>query len=286
MRLIRFPVLFIFLLWYQTASAFIPPLTAMIRDVFEARKPAVASEARLKHRVEISPGQFVELEERIFKEKSETLFLWRQVGQNAILAGRLEGQNYFLAKDKALPTASILIVNYLLLTSADTFRDLLLNEQFIRRDQLYQFRPGFMPQGDPQTWNLKENYFRHDDMYLTRFSGGVAVVVQGLNDSGNVRSVSFDRAEKGLVALQWKQGDQTVEWDLDQFSGKPTEGYYPRRLTFGRNGTTVVQSELFGVRKINDKQIYEFRQTWKQASKTYTESPALENALKILLSYR
>jgi hypothetical protein len=276
-----------FLFLSLTARAFIPPLPSILKEVFDARKSGIAAEIYLKHRIEVRPQEFVELEERVLRERNETLFIWRQVGQSAVTAARWEGQNYFFAKDRQAPIGSELPIGYLVTDSADWFRDQMTAEQFIRRDQLYQFKPGFMPQGDPQTWNLKENYLRHEDIFLARLPAGIAIAVQGLSEPTASHTVFFDQALKGILRFEWKQGDQVAAWDFDQFSGKASDGFLPRRLRFERNGTVMVQSELVGSRKLKDKQLYEFKNTWKQAmSRGYSPTNTVEGALKTLLNNR
>lgn len=266
-----------------TAQAFLPPVAEMLRSVTDGRK-SVPVELVVKHRIAVRGSGTVELEERIFDENRKALFLWSGGALGAGVSGSLDGTSYRTPGGE-IPTKSLALVRYLTSTNPDELRDGLVAERMIRRDQLAMFKPGFAPEGDPQSWNVKENYLIHPDIYLRRLESGVAIAVVGTDEGDERRTVLFDRALKGIRRFEWKEGESVQSWNCEGFSPFGAAGNYPRRLAFESNGSEVIQSDILAVRLLNAKSAGEFKNSWRQAEKASLSSNG-EGILKLLLSYR
>ncbi len=269
-----------------TAFGFIPPLTAVVHDLFDYRHPGLAQEIVFRHHVDLRAGETVDLEERIVAERGQTLCIWRQLGQPPFLVARWDGQGYLTGKGERIPSRSAIFMKYFTLDNPDAFRDALILEQFTRRDQWYEYKPGFMPDGDPQTWNVKENYLRHDDIYLSRLAQGVAITVQGSDDPNNQKAVYFDKSLHGLDRIEWRSNNVATAWNFDQFTRRQGEGFFPSKATFESGGLVLISSEVQSVRHLKDKQLFEFKNSWKAASRAPAPTGTAATALKTLLSYR
>lgn len=278
-----------FLSTSQMALALLPPLSFVIRDVFENRKP-VAIEAILKHQIELK-GEKIEIEERIVRERGQVRVIWRVPGGMQIPAS-YERAGYVMGNGRGYPSRTSLFMRYLMFDSADDFRDQLISEQFIRRDQLFQYKPGYIPTGDPQTWNLRENYMRHPDIFLQRLPKGIAVSVVGVEDSNNRRAVFFDYPKKGnervegILRLEWKEENQVAGWNFDQFSRSGSDGWYPRHASFDVGGVEMINTQILAWRSIKERALNDSRNQWKAMPRATALPSNVEAALKLLLSYR
>ncbi len=265
---------------------FMPPLNAVVKDLFDYRKPGLAIEILFKHHVDLKVGEPVDIEERLVAERGQALFMWRPVGQPVVQVARWDGQGYLTGKNERMPSHSSLFLRYFVIDNPDVFRDALIQEQFTRRDQWYEFKPGFTPEGDPQTWNMKENYLRHDDIFLSRLPQGIAISVQGTDEAGNQKIVYFDRSLHGLDRLEWRQSGVVTAWNFEQFVRRQNEGFFPMKAMFESGGNVLVTTEVQSVRHLRDKQLAEFKNSWKASARTATPSAEVATALKALLSYR
>lgn len=262
-----------------TAMAFIPPLPSILKDMLDARKMKQPVEFTLRHKV--YSQSTIEIEERMIRDRGRTMVIWKSSGQ--AMAAVSDSQGYSLSREKNIASKSQLVVRYLFADNPDNFRDVLLNEKFIRRDQLLQFKPNFDPKGDPATWALKDNYLRHDDIFLTRLDSLFAIQVVGLNEGDTLRSVYFDQRLRGLLRVDWKDAGQLSQWNLFPGGG---DFSVPKRMEFLVNNSSVATTEL-SHRTLKEKQLNDFRAEWKTlAAKTPAISPELEGALRALLSYR
>jgi len=268
------------------AFAFIPPVPQIIKEIFDLRKPSIANEAIFRHRIAAGNGESIELEERMVAEGNRLYFLWRVQGQPQPVAAYWENQSYVVAQGKAFPARSAAWVKYLLTNSGDGFRDTLVAEQFIRRDQLSQFKPGFTPTGDPHTWELRTNYLIHDDIFLSRLPAGIAIAVNGLQNETSRKSVYFDKSLRGVYRLEWVENAQTYAWNFERLAKNAYFGYYPSRLSFEAQGVEAVSSELVSFHPLKDKPLFEFKSLWKQAQRAPVANPVADAALRVLLSYR
>jgi hypothetical protein len=268
--------------------AYIPPVPLLLKEIFDGRKPKIAVEAVFRHRVETRSGEPYEIEEKILSERGQALILWKGPGMGPI-AATYDGKNYALSRDKTYPVRSNLFMKYFFSDSAEEFKETLLSEQFVRRDQLLEYKPGFIPNGDPALWNLRQNYLRHDDIFLQRLQDNltdISIAVQGTHEGTTLRAVYFDRSFKGISRLEWRDGDQWFGWDFEGFARFSADGIYPRRLSFGVQGVEAISSQLVSWRPVRDRQLSEFKSNWKQVARGIGSLASAEPALKLLLSYR
>lgn len=272
-------LIFILAFIASVGEAFIPPIPLAIREIFDGRKPG-ALEIVLRHR--IGGGEF---EERIVCERGRYQMVWRGGLFQQPVAATWERQAYFIG-DRNISSRSGIFLKYFGSHSADEFKDALMAEKFMRRDQMIQFKPGFSPSGDPQTWDLRENYLKHPDIFLERVRGSVAIVVVGLDEGALRKAVAFDRSLKGVRRIEWKDGQEVAGWTFENFSKFPSGGTYPHKLSFDINGNEVISSDVVAVRTIGDRALADFRTGWKQAASTTGLSPNAEAALQRLLGFR
>ena len=279
------------LLLAPSAFGFIPPLPSLMKEVLGDRKAQVGVEATLKHRVIVAPNQIVDIEERIVRDSSGVYFLWRIPG-NAPIAAMHEKQGYALSKERVYPSRSTIFWKYLVDSSEDAVRDSLLTERFVRRDQFYQYKQGFNPTGDPSTWNLKENYVRHDDIYREKLPSGVAIAVKGYEEGNTARIVYFedrlrDNRSRGLSRLEWRDADVVAAWSFSGFGKSIWENsYLPKHAQLDVNNSNVITTEIVSVRALKDRALFDAKSAWKAAAKSINVNSNVEPALKILVSYR
>ena len=263
------------LFFHAAAHAFIPPVPAVVKEIFYGRKPKRATEIVLRHVIEAKPGEVIEVEERIMTERGRARFRWRIGGQP--VGGQLERDGYLVEGGSKIETRSRLFLKYLLTASDTDFLNALQEEGFVRRDQLQQFKPGYSPDGDPNLWDVRGAYLRHADIYLHRVRQSVGIAVEG----DAKRIVYFDQGLHGVRRLEWRDGTP-VAWDFDGFHTPGKEGgFYPRHLYFSVNGEEKIRSELVAIRGASDRQVAEFT-----ASPKGGPSGSAEAALQFLLSYR
>lgn len=265
------------------AIAFIPPVSSMLREVTDGRK-AGSFEVVIRHRMSVRGSGAVEVEERIVNERNRHSLLWSGSAFPRGLAGTFERYQYIVG-DTAIAARSAAWVTYLAGIGGDALRDVLLNEQFVRRDQLLQYKPGWTPAGDPQTWELRENYLRHPDICLKRFAGSVAIAIVGMEEGSVAKTLYIDKALKGIRRLEWKDGQEVNAWNFESFSPMPAGGQFPRRITFETGGAEVITSDLIAARPITGKALSDFKNSWKQAHREPAASSG-EGILKLLLSFR
>jgi hypothetical protein len=267
---------------------YIPPVPLMLKEIFEGRKPKIGIEAVFRHRVETRSGGPYDIEEHIVSERGQALILWKGQGMGPVAAS-WDGKNYALSREKLYPVRSNLFMKYFFSDSAEDFKETLLAEQFVRRDQLLEYKPGFIPSGDPAQWNLRQNYLRHDDIFLQRLQDNltdISIAVQGTHDGTSLRAIYLDRSFKGISRLEWRDGDQWFGWDFEGFARFASDGLYPRRLSFGVQGVEAISSQLVSWRVVRDRQLSELKSNWKQVARGIGSLASAEPALKLLLSYR
>jgi len=285
---LRFKTLVLLLGVAIQSYGFFPPLGQIVKEVFGERRGPIGVEAHFKHRVMVQSNEVVEIDERVIRDSSGIYFLWRIPALQAQpIAAIHEKQAYWISKERSFPTRSTVLWKYFTAESDDSIRDALLVERFIRRDHFYQYKPGFTPQGDPSTWNVKENYFRHDDIFLFRLPQGVSIAVNGYQEGNTARSVFFDQNLKGMTRLEWKDGDTVAAWNFEGFMKSVWEkAFIPKRANLEINRTVLVTSETVSLRALKDRTLFEAKSNWKAASKNITISSNAEAALKLLVSYR
>jgi hypothetical protein len=263
--------------------AYIPPVREMVESVFENRRPQ-ALEVVLSHRVQVPGGQQVGVDERIVTEGNAVQIVWKTQGQT--IGAQWERQSYVVNSQSTLASRSGAFMKYLIGASPEDFLRQLLNEQFIHREQLVTFNPGYTPKGEPGSWKTRSFYKAHDDIYFARLTSGAAIAVVGLDEGAVRKAVYFDDDLKGVARLEWREGAGVTSWDFGGFTKMPGVGAtYPKRMTFSYQGTERVVTSVNSVRVLKGASLTEFRKTF-QSSRSAGVSSAAESALKVLLSYR
>lgn len=265
------------------ARGFLPPVPSILKEIFESRKPFPAVEVVLRHRIVDRAGGATEIDERLVREGSRTYCLWRVAGQS--YGAIAERQSYVLSHEKSIPTKSVLYRAYLLSHSAESFQNLLIAEGFLRPDQLYQFKPGFNPEGDPRTWEIKENYLRHDDIFLRRLPQGVGIAVVGSDNGAVKKTIIFDPSLRGIFRWEWNEGGQIVAWKVLEFT-KTKSGDFPRKMTLEVSGVDVVTTEVSEFRALKPKQLVEFKNALKSALRNSVLPSPLESVFQMILGHR
>lgn len=280
----RFLVTFLFLA--IKAHGFIPPVTSILRDIFESRKSTGILELVLVHQVANSNGGWSEIEERILADPRGLKFLWKSANSSVSIAGSLEKRNYWIGTEKKIAIRSFLFLKSYLVTSAVEFRDALISEKFLRWEQLKQFKEGFEPQGDPQSWDIKSNYIAHDSISLVLLPTGPTIAVVGYQDANSKRTVYFNKNGNGIKRFEWSDPGENLSWNFDPSTVSLKEGIFSKSATLNKDGRDIIQSELLGVRSLNKRQITDWLQSWQRGSKSLVNAPVLEESLRTLLSSR
>ena len=271
----------IFLLGVLSAPAFgfIPPVPNILKEVFDARRSFPGAEIVTRYQVKTPTGT-TEVEERLIGDRNKGYITWRVGGANPVPAYWEKGQ-YVFPDGKRITSKSSVFNRYFLSNSSDEFRDVLLAERFLNKDQLLQYKTGFEATGDPATWDLKENYLIHPDIFLKRLPGGVGIAVVGTSDGQHERSIYFDKALQGVRRIEWKDGAETVQWTFDQFSGDPA---CPHRMTLEKGREELAFGEVVSCRWLKAKPYTDLIKAFR-AKYTAVALPG-EEALVTLLSYR
>ena len=265
------------------ASAFIPSVPQILREVFDGRRGRKATEVHLRHRVQSDAGA-VEIDERIFVEKGKPVFLFKAQGSEEVFGAALQKGQYAFRGGLTVPTSSIVVLKYLLATTSEELQGALVAEQFVRREQLQQFKGGFTAEGDPALWDLKTVYLIHPGIYLARFDGAITIAVSGLSEADESRAVYFDRSLKGIRRVEWRSRGAARAWRMEGFVPMGSEGRFPSRLSFLSGESTLVFSELKSLRVPSESAVRDLRAAAGRGGGT--PSGAVESALRTLLGYR
>lgn len=265
--------------------AFIPPVTSLVRQIYETRKVTGRGfEITLRH--QISGGEnSVGIEERMIRDGGKFFFVWKMEGNGESVTGRLARSGYTVGESRSLSSASQVFVKYLLSSYPEELQNQLLAEQFIRQDQLFMFKPNYQPTGDPNQWDTAGNYLRHPDVFFSRLpSAGVAIAVVGSRDGGRSRAVFFDEKLRGLARLEWQDGGRTSAWSFHDFFVSGKDGIFPKRMQFEGPGVGI-SSEVVAIRSLSDKQLTDIRNQMRRSGNPRLSSQ-MEASLGLLLSYR
>ncbi len=281
----RILITILFLFSYQV-QGFIPPITSMFREIFDDRKISDGTEFGFVHRVLTSSGDMSEVEERVLLDRRGVKFLWKSGTQGSWLSGQLEKRTYNVGTDKKIPSRSLLFLKYYIASNAAEFRDALINERFLKWDQLKQYKDGFELQGEPQTWDIKSNYLQQDSIFLALLPSGPSIAVVGYQDSNSRRIVYFDKVSSGLKQLQWVDPSENLVWIFESSTLNYKDALFPKVATLIKEGKEVVQSELAVIRQLNKRQLTEWGSLWQRSSKTLSNSPSGDENLRVLLGYR
>lgn len=265
------------------AHAFIPPVSAVLKEIFDDRKFSDDVEFGFLHQVLGGSGEWSEIEERIVLDRRGPRFLWKVGANGTWISGQLEKRNY-LVGDQKIGARSLLFLKSFIANSAIEFRDVLISERFLRWDQLKQFKDGFELQGEPQTWDIKTNYLQHNSIYLALLPSGPSIAVMGSQDGNSKRVIYFDKSLKSLKRLEWSEGSDNFIWNFDSNLTSFKEAFFPKRLYLMKENKEMIQSELIVIRQLNGRKLKEWMQLWQRSLNSSSASP--DDKLKTLLSYR
>jgi hypothetical protein len=268
------------------AGAFIPPVSAVLKEIFDSRKFGEGEEIVFNHQVLSSNGEWAEIEERILSDNRGLKFLWKPVSSSLWVSGQLDKRVYSIGGDKKINARSLLFLRYFTAGSAIEFRDALINERFLKWDQMKQFKEGFELQGEPQTWDIKSNYLPQDSISLVLLPNGPSISVVGYQDPTSKKTIYFDKGLAGVKKLEWIEGSESLSWIFEQLSLNLKDSYFPRRSSLVKDGRDIIQSELLVVKSLNKRQVADWYQFWQKANKPLASAPISEESLRSLLSYR
>lgn len=281
-RPIPLAVLCALVLGAPAAHAYIYSLPSILTEIFDGRKPQPV-EVEIRHRVGAKGKSQTLLREKIYWGEGRTYVMWEaEGGRGGAIRAAVTPKGYEIG-DRILPRTSRLFLEYMVQPSPEEFQKQLLAEQFVRRDQLIEFKPGFNPKGHPRGWKIRDHYLRHPDIFHTRLPEGVTIVVVGLDEGADKRLLFIDKAYRGLYRLEWREEGRSTSWTFDQYRKFKDTGSYPRRLSLERGGVELVSSEIIGVKPISPTAWQALRKSFASPSPSV---PAIESALELLLSYR
>ncbi len=267
-----------------SARAFIPPVGSVLKEIFDSRRPGISVELVFKHQVDLANGSSVAIDESLIYLGGKTYFLWKTQGHVPVY-GVQDRKAYVIGIDRKLATRSYLFSKYLGTSSAEDFKELLVAEQFARRDQFLQYKPGFVFEGDPASWDVQGNYLKHPDIQLKKLESSIAIAVKGYEEGQNQKTLYLDHKLQGIKRIEWKEASNVTSWNFSDFN-RYQDGLFPRRLAFEQNGNELIRSDLVQVRGLKDKAITNTIQSWQKTGGRNAATGSLEEALKVLLSYR
>jgi hypothetical protein len=272
-----------------SSHAFIYPVTEVIRDVFNNRKPVSGLLIRIRHDVELKPGEVLSIDETILHEGNNTWFRWQlpptSGGASAAMVARAAGNKYTFASGGELPLVSQTWLRYVSGGTGQDFMDTAMREGFIRREQLLQFAPGYKPEGDPKAWDPNQYYLRHPDIYLHSIDGQPAISVVGTHDNDRWRAVFFDLRRNGVRRLEWRNGSEGISWTFNKFTSAGNLGRFAREFNLNVNGDIRIQSRVSSVQAIGVRDVPREKRDLQAATGSNGLS-TLEAGLKVLLRYR
>ena len=266
--------------------AFVPPVSSLLKDIFDNRKLSDGVEFGFSHQVSKSSGDSVDIEERILLDSRGLKFLWRVGAQGPWLSGRLEKRSYMIGADQKSSSRSLLFVKYFTSRTPVEFRDALINERFLRWDQLKQFKDGFELTGEPQTWDIKNNYIQHDSISFYLLPSGPSISVVGYQDSSSKRVFYLDKEALAIKRLEWIESSENSTWNFNSSMIDFKGSFFPRAATLSKDGKEIIHSELLAIRVLNKKQVKEWMQLWQKGESGRADLSANDENLRFLLSSR
>lgn len=272
------------------AFGFIYPITEVIRDVFNNRKPVSGLLIRLRHDIEVQTGEAISVDETILQESGTTWFRWQlssaqQGNAPAAIAAKATGNRYTLSSGGEVPVVSQTWLRYVSGATAQEFLDTAMREGFIRREQLLQFAPGYKPEGDPKSWDPNSNYLRHPDIYLHQVDSQPSIAIVGTHESDRWRAVFADLRRTGIKRIEWKAGTESVSWTFNRFAPAGNLGRFAREFSLNLNGSTRIQSKVVSVQALGVRDVPKEKRDMQSSLGTAGMS-GLESALKFMLRYR
>lgn len=263
--------------------AFVPPLNALFKANFDGRKP-LASETIFRHQIQLKSGDSMLIEERLAEIGGKIYVIFRSPSFGEV-AGTWSKGSYSFAGDKRFSNRSRAFVSYFTSSNGDQFRDVLIDEKLLKRDQFVQYKSSFNPQGDPASWDLKENYVIQPQVYFSQTPQGPAIIAVGTQEGKTRRAVFFDKGTLLLSRLEWQDSNQEIAWNFKGNKKVTGDSFFPDEITFTVDNRVLVQSNLIGRQYFKDKSKSQWLDRFSAVSKSGM-TPNLEEGLKILLGYR
>ncbi|MFM8270068.1 MAG: hypothetical protein ACKN9V_07750 [Pseudomonadota bacterium] len=263
--------------------AFVPPLTAIFKANFDGRK-SLPTETVFRHQIKLKNGENIALEEKLAEIGGKTYVVFRSPSYGDV-AGTWSKGSYYFAGEKKVPSRSKAFLSFYSASNGDEFRDVLLDEKFLKRDQFNQYKSSFTPQGDPATWDLKENYVVQPNVYFSKTPQGPAIVAVGLDENKMRRAVFFDKGTLLLSRIEWRDGDQETSWNFRGSKKFPGDSSFPDEMSLVLDKQVIIQSSLVSRQFLKGKLKSQWLDKFSALSKLGM-SPNLEEGLKILLGYR
>ncbi len=258
----------------MTAHGFIPPIGVVLKEGFSQRK---ANSFELKLRHHLSGKWDGEIQELISCDRSECLVIWNGSGIEAV-SGKISDTGFILGAGN-IPSRTQAALRALLSFNGDSYQNQLLRSGFLSRELFNQYKQGFEPQGDPRTWNIKDNYLVQPGTSLQRTEQGPAYEFEGRKGC----AVWLDVSTRVTRKLIWSNGDATASWKFERVASESQWGPMAHRIESEGNGFGKVESDVVSF-KANTSHS-KFREVWKR---TYTGnlSQQTEQILSRFLAYR
>ena len=272
------------LLWApQLCLAFTPPLTVLLKDIASGKK-GTAFELSFTHRIRTDASeQPTVLIERLIRDNRQVRVHWSDTQAAHTVSAEWNGKQYTIPNHPSIASHSKALLQAILATNPDELIGTLRTEQFIRSDQLIQYKPGFEFDGDPNYWRLRENYIIHPDIVLKRLGNEIAYSVVGYDGGKEKRVLFIDHAVRGIARIEWESESGVTAWNLFSYVPHSELGYVPGKMSFETANTVLIESELNSANLLSTKAIKNIRKMKPQNSR---DPIPFETALKILLSFR
>jgi hypothetical protein len=264
-------------------GAFVPPLSAILKANFDGRK-GLPVETVFRHQIISRTGESITVEERLSEVGGKIYLIFRSSSFGDVGATWSKGV-YQFSSDKKVVGRSKAFNLFFTMHKPESYREVLIGEQFLRRDFFSQYKSPFVPQGDPSTWDLKENYVIHPELKFSRTPSGPAITAVGFEESGVRKSVSFGKDTLVLSRLEWKEGSQITSWNFQGVKKLKGDGSFPLELFLNVDNKEVITSTLVSRQYLTDSGAKQWMTKFNSASRSSLTS-TLEEGLKVLLEYR
>lgn len=275
--------LILYLFFSLRAFSFVPPLASVFKMNFDGRK-SLPTETVFRHQIQLKSGESMVIEEKLAEIGGKTYFIFRSPSYGDA-AGTWTKGSYSFVGDKKIPSRSRSFLSFYTASNGDQFRDVLVEEKLVKRDQFNQYKSSFTPQGDPATWDLKENYVIQPQVYFSRTPQGPAIMAVGIQEDKMRRAVFFDKSTLLLSRIEWRDGNQEVAWNFRGNRKVSGESNFPDDLFFTVDNRTIVQSNLISRQFLKGKAKNQWLDRFSAVSRSGL-NPNLEEGLRILLGYR
>jgi len=262
---------------------FVPPLSAVFKANFDSRKSGF-QETFLRHQILLKSGETLALEERFAKlnGKIYTVFKSPLYGEFSAVWTKA---GYLFSAERKIPSRSVAFMTYFTTSQPDVFREVLIDEKMIKRDQFSQYKPSFVPEGDPAQWNLNDNYLIQPHLFFARTPFGPSIIAVGLEEGSNRRAVFFEKDSLILSRIEWKNDKEVTSWNFGNPQKLPQDGVFPREMFFQVEDKEIVKTSLVSRNALEERSKKQWLAKHASSSKG-SLNPTVEEALKILLSYR